>query len=124
MPGFFSCAFFNTSAGGSSPTPPGPGQVNGSVSTYDAQGNIQGSVSIEFQLIGYSGATSGASFPRAGFWATSNAITGLLTETFAESSRYRGRRVDSGTVGAWVQFNTPTNSTAFALPILLGKPSG
>jgi hypothetical protein len=94
------------------------GQVTGSLYTYDGQGALA-SASIDFQMTGWSGTANG-SFSRDVFTLTSN-TNGLLVANFEQSASYRGRRNQSGGItGHWATFNTPTNSTSFQLPAILG----
>lgn len=97
----------------------GVGQVTGQLQTYDGQGNLLAAGQVQFELVSSNNGTNQASFSREVFTLTADG-GGNLAGLFEQNSGYRGRRLSSSGHGAWINFSTPTNSTTFALPQILG----
>jgi len=98
----------------------GAGQVTGQLYTYDGQGALAGGAQVDFELVKYYG-TNANSFSREVFTLTSSTNgSGLLAGAFEQNCGYRGRRLSASGHGGWVSFDTPTNSTTFNLPPILG----
>ena len=91
-----------------------PTQSNAYLYTYDAHGNIEGSVTVTFELVEPPSGSARA-HTRTAFTATSHASTGLLTTALMRSGNYRARRGAAG----WTTFIVSDAST-YAIPKVVG----